>query len=138
MNQIQAELRNPKDYLPESKFLKQNKFAVVVYSDTYSEKVNGMINLPEVNDDYKNTMQLVHLMGIPQQNIFVLKNTTFDEIDALYKKLTLIIIAQTKELVNSTGVFCGDNDWLTHGIPWSRIKINFMKDGASPDYIEVS
>ena len=52
-----------------------------------------MDNLNEVKDDYKNIMQLVHMMGILVENIYVLRNATHDQLTNLYKELTFKIYA---------------------------------------------
>ena len=57
-----------------------------------------MRDLPAVTDDYKCAMSLVNMMGILPENVFVLQDTNYDTIKEFYTKLTLIIMAKTKEL----------------------------------------
>ena len=64
-----------------------------------------MSNLPEVNDDFKNILQTVKMMNIPDENIYAEKNIKFDKVKEIYLNLTYTIIARTKSLTENTGIF---------------------------------
>ena len=95
-----------------------------------------MGNLPAVDDDFKCAMSLVEMMGIPDENIFVLKDTNHDNIKMFYTKLTHIVLAKTKELKDPTGIL--GKPWFTKGLLWSRIKKDAMKLGKFFNRLVVS
>ena len=65
-----------------------------------------MINLPETKDDMRNILQAVHMMEIPDENMFVEEDIGFDKVNDLYHDLTYKILARTRELQPRTGI-CG-------------------------------
>ena len=136
MDRVKDQLMNPSEFLPQSKFLQGNKFAVLVCSRTYDTSITTMRDLPAVTDDYKCAMSLVNMMGILPENVFVLQDTNYDTIKEFYTKLTLIIMAKTKELKSQTGII--GKLWFNKGLLWDRVKKNAMKPGASKDFVVVS
>ena len=95
-----------------------------------------MGNLPAVDDDFNCAMSLVDMMGIPDENVFVLKDTNHDNIKMFYTKLTHIVLAKTKELKDPTGIL--GKPWFTKGLLWSRIKKDAMKLGKGDNRLVVS
>ena len=66
-----------------------------------------MNDLPEVNDDYKNILQAVGMLHIPDENIFAFKDIKYDKVKEVYTHATNTIKAKTKSLTNQTGIFGG-------------------------------
>ena len=93
MDRIRGELQNPREFLPKEKFLSRDKFAIIVCNQYYSKEHTTMDDLNRVKDDYKNIMQLVHMMGILPENIHVLRDATHDQLTRLYTELTNKIYA---------------------------------------------
>ena len=66
-------------------------------------------------------------MGIPAENTFEKQNATFDEVKALYKEITLLILARTRKLQQKTGIL-GSGLFIA-GLEWKWIKDHAMKSG---------
>ena len=74
IQKIKADLDQPGEHQAQDVILSKNKFAIIFANENYSNENIGMIDLPEVNDDFKNIFQTVKMMNIPDENIFAEKN----------------------------------------------------------------
>ena len=52
----------------------EDRYAIIFANEFYSDQYIGMIDLPEVNDDFNNIFQTVNMMQIPEENIYAYKN----------------------------------------------------------------
>ena len=55
MNNIRDEVRNPSDYQPQEKFLRKNKFAIVVCNQKFDKARTTKDDLHGIEDDLKMT-----------------------------------------------------------------------------------
>ena len=69
-------------------------------------------------------MQTAQMMGVPEENIVKLKDTSFDNLEREFKKLEDKIIVFARELLPQTGIL--GTSTMTRGLSWDRIKKNVM------------
>ena len=81
MNTIKKELQNPKNFQPNSNFDKWTKYAMIICNRSYDKKYVTHESLPAVLDDFKNAMHTVKMMGIVPENIFQMKDVSYDELE---------------------------------------------------------
>ena len=67
---------NPLEFQPKELFDKWTKIALLVLNQYYDPDYTTFGDLPAVVDDMKNARQLVKMMGIPEENTFVLVDAT--------------------------------------------------------------
>ena len=89
-------------------FLTNDKFAIVIANGVFNKVWIGMDNHPDVQDDMRNIMQTVKMMGIIEENTFCFENISHEQVTALYADIEGKIYARTRELKDETG-FCGMN-----------------------------
>ena len=70
-------------------------------------------------------MQTASLMGIPDENILQLRDTSFDNLEREFQKLEDKIIVFARELTPQTGIL-GIDSIMTQGLFWDRIKAHAM------------
>ena len=92
----------------------------MIGNEVFDKKWVGLGNLPEVKDDIRNIMQAVHMMGIPNENIYVEQDVDHSRVKQVYEELTYRIYARTRELTSLTGILGGQ--FLFQGLEWSRLK----------------
>ena len=112
-----------------------DRLAAVIINEKY-EKI-GMADLPAVNNDHENIRNTVLMMGIPdsEDNIFVIKNGTWNQMNELESKLNGKVKCRTKELKLPTGI--ADKEY-EKGFLWDKIKRSAMLDETNYDHIAVS
>ena len=81
-------------------------------------------------------MQTAKMMGIPDENIVQLRDTSFDNLEREFQKLEDKIIVFARELTPLTGIL-GITSTMTRGLSWDRIKENVMQLQAPFEYIEI-
>ena len=65
------EINQPDEYQKQEKFLRKDKFALLITNSVYDEQKMGMKSLPDVKDDHKNMEHTIDkLMDIPEEQIF--------------------------------------------------------------------
>ena len=72
----------------------------MIGNEVFDKKWVGLGNLPEVKDDIRNIMQAVHMMGIPNENIYVEQDVDHSRVKQVYEELTYRIYARTRELTS--------------------------------------
>ena len=81
-------------------------------------------------------MQTAKGMGIPDENIVQLRDTSFDNLEREFQKLEDKIVVFARELTPLTGIL-GITSTMTRGLSWDRIKKNAMSLQAPFEYIEI-
>ena len=112
-----------------------DRLAAIIINDKYNKI--GMDDLPAVKNDHENIRHTVLMMGIPdtKDNIFEIKNGTWNQMNELEVLLNGKVKVRTKELKQPTGI--GDREY-EKGFLWDTIKRNAMQDETNYDHIAVS
>ena len=77
---------------------------MIICNRSYNKKYVTHGDLPAVLDDFKTAMHTVKMMGILPENIFQLKDVSYDDLEKYMEWLTWRIVAQTRVLDNHTGI----------------------------------
>ena len=67
---------NPHEFQPKELFDKWTKIALLVLNQYYDPVYTTFDDLPAVVDDMKNVRKLVRMIDIPEENTFVLVDST--------------------------------------------------------------
>ena len=82
------------------KFYDTTKYAMIICNETY----RLMNDLPAVKNDLRNAKNLSKMIGIPDENIKVLKDASYESVEELFEWFIQRIKVLTKPLKNETGI----------------------------------
>ena len=125
MNMMKELVENPHEFQPKELFDKWTKIALLVLNQYYDPDYTTFGDLPAVVDDMKNARQLVKMMGILEENTFVLVDATHQQIEEINKIIGNRIAVLSSPLKDFTGV--QGPGILIGGIPWEILRPNAMK-----------
>ena len=104
MSQLKDQFENPHKFQPKELFDKWTKIAFLVINQYYNKDYTTFDDLPAVVDDMKNAKQKLKMMGIPEENIFVLVDPTHAEIEEMNQLVGNRVAVLSSLLKNFTGI----------------------------------
>ena len=97
---------------------------MIICNRSYDKKYVTHDDLPAVLDDFKNAMHTVKMMGIIPENIFEMKDVSYDVLEEHMQWLCWRIVAQTRVLKSSTGI--KGSGYFLQGFSWEVLRPSAM------------
>ena len=76
------------------------------------------------------------MLHIPDENVFELKDATYDQMEEIKQRIIDKIQPRVRILKQDTGIF-GKRNHTLQGFKWDRVKLRAMKESSDADYIIV-
>ena len=137
MGQAEREMENAKKHLPKEQFRQETKFGLIMYNEVYDPAYVTHGNLPEVVNDFRNAKQTSKMLGIPTENITVLKDASHEQLVNSWERLKDKISALSRPITGKTGILGTIPTILANGLDWDKIKQFVMNLDAAFDQIDI-
>jgi hypothetical protein len=85
---LKAEIDQPDKNQKQEPFRTEDKFALVLSNKTYDPSKTTMKSLPAVEDDHRNIKQTIAMLNIPDENVFEVKDATYDQMEEIKQRIT--------------------------------------------------
>ena len=84
---LKSEIDEPDKNQKQELFRQKDKFALVLSNKTYDPTKTSMNSLPAVEDDHRNIKQTIAMLHIPDENVFELKDATYDQMEEIKQRI---------------------------------------------------
>ena len=98
---------------------------MIICNRSYDKRYNTHGSLPAVLDDFKNAMQTVKMMGILPENIYKIKDASYEELENHMNWLSWRFVALTRVLKSDTGL--KGVGFFLQGFTWETLRPFAMK-----------
>ena len=91
------ELKQPAKFQKKNYFKDSDMLAIITTNEFYNKvnmrnKLKEVIDLPPVNNDYRNIKQTVKMMGFQDKNIIKIKNASSKQMNDLIEKIQRFVM----------------------------------------------